>query len=77
MVRCISCGGWTVIMRLAGLRLSALSLLYFALQATVVWDFHVLRAARTVAETVRRIGAAVVRGAGGTGGAQFAGLPGV
>jgi hypothetical protein len=31
-----------VIMRLAGLRLSALSLLYFALQATVVWDFHVL-----------------------------------
>jgi hypothetical protein len=31
-----------VIMRLAGLRHSALSLLYFALQATVVWDFHVL-----------------------------------
>jgi len=31
-----------VIMRLAGLRLSALSLLYFALQVTVAWDFHVL-----------------------------------
>ncbi|MHB8973395.1 MAG: MutS family DNA mismatch repair protein [Pirellulaceae bacterium] len=30
------------VMRLAGLRLSALSLLYFALQATVLWDFHVL-----------------------------------
>ena len=30
------------VMKLAGLRLSALSLLYFALQATVLWDFHVL-----------------------------------
>ena len=31
------------IMRLAGLRLSALSLLYIALQATMLWDFHVLQ----------------------------------
>jgi hypothetical protein len=30
------------VMRMAGLRLSALSLLYFALQATVLWDFHIL-----------------------------------
>ena len=30
------------VMRLAGLRLSALSLVYFCLQATVLWDYHVL-----------------------------------
>ncbi|MHB8956109.1 MAG: MutS family DNA mismatch repair protein [Pirellulaceae bacterium] len=30
------------VMKLASLRLSALSLLYFVLQATVLWDYHVL-----------------------------------
>ena len=63
------------VMRLAGLRLSALSLLYFALQATVLWDYHVLLLLERWQKRCARSGATLVRRPGRTRGAQFAGRP--